>query len=97
MDISKNSMTLDSSPPRNSEAYVGATIPITIPELNVPFLFWACPSEMCQGQEVKWNGGKAWCALCGRSNDDSVCQCGKPSCKTTTGKWVGCCEHCLPF
>ena len=69
---------------------------IDIPELNVPIKFWACP--YCVGMEVKWNGNKAWCVMCGRSNDDSVCQCGEPSCRITiNGAFVGCCEKCLPF
>jgi len=68
---------------------------IVIPELNVPVKFWTCPC--CEGQEVKWRGSKAWCAMCGRSNDDSVCQCGQASYKNLKGDFVGCCAGCLPF
>ena len=68
---------------------------IIIPELNVRIKFWACP--FCVDMEVKWNGDKAWCVMCGRSNDDSVCQCGAPSCQMLDGKFVGCCEKCIPF
>ncbi len=69
--------------------------PLLIPELNTSFLFWTCP--VCEGEEVKWRGSKAWCTMCGRSTDDSVCQCGEPSYRNKLGAFVGCCEACLPF
>lgn len=69
--------------------------PIKIPELNTPIKFWTCP--VCETPTIKWNGNKAWCEMCGRSNDDSVCQCGKPSLIMKNGNWVGCCEDCMPF
>jgi len=69
--------------------------PIDIPELNVPILFWVCP--VCEHSAVEWHGKKASCCRCGQSNDDSVCQCGKPSAMKRNGEWVGCCNDCLPF